>query len=231
MNKVPKHIAIIPDGNRRWARQHGLLEYKGHEKGVELFREIAKAARANNIEYLTFWGGSASNLTKRSKIEINFLVSFLKKELANQLKTKEFQSNQTKFRLIGRWNEILEDAELKKISDQLEQATAANAKYHVTILFGYDGKEEMLAAIEKLRSAKTKLDYETVKAQLWTAELPPVDLVIRTGGEPHWSTGFMMWLTTDSQFYFTEKFWPDFNEKEFQAALDEYARRERRLSA
>lgn len=139
--------------------------------------------------------------------------------------------NKVRVRCFGRWNEILKDAALEKVIRELEEKTKNYRENSLTVLFGYDGRREMIEAIQKskCKNQSAKLSYDDVKNALWTGDLPQVDLVIRTGGEPHWSAGFMMWLTADSQFYFTEKFWPDFGKEEFKKALADYTRRERRF--
>lgn len=229
--KPINHIAVIPDGNRRWARKRGLSPWEGHREGMKRFREVKDAIFKLGIPYFTFWGASYDNLAKRAKMEVGVLISLFKKELKNELKTKHFIRDETRVRIIGQWNEIVKDGELKGLVDELESASSKFSKNNFTFLIGYDGRKEMTEAIEKIREKREKMpvDYDLVKKNMWTGELPPVDYVVRTGGEPHWSAGFMMWLTANSQFYFTEKHWPAFGEKELQEALKEYARRERRF--
>lgn len=280
--KLPYHIAIIPDGNRRWAKSRGLILWKGHQEGVKRFREISEVAFRAGIPYLTFWGASEDNLLKRSKVEVRLLVSLLRKSLEQELKEKIFIKNKIHINVVGRWSAILKDSALERAVNALEEETKHFTRHRLTILFGYDGRREMIEAISKIANSKesrkspnerredfrgsrssatqgraltgspqfrdhgihetvsthssrtvsgqkSKINYETVKKALWTGHLPPVDLVIRTGGEPHWSAGFMMWLTSDSQFYFTKTLWPDFDAKEFKKALREYGARERRF--
>ena len=117
----------------------------------------------------------------------------------------------------------------KKLNNNFQNQTAKFRNRTLSILFGYDGKQEMIGAICRLRNTSVPISYDTIKRELWTADLPPVDLVIRTGGELHWSAGFMMWHTADSQFYFTEILWPDFTDKELLKAFADYAKRERRF--
>ena len=225
-----QHLALIHDGNRRWARLHGLVPWKGHEKGAERFFEIAENAFDAGISYVTLWAASVDNLTKRSRIEIRFLCSILRRELESKRTIARFMDNRIRLRFIGEWKNLVKDdmliAAIEKRQKETEQFTGRN----LTVLFGYDGKREMMEAIKKLRdSTQMPIEYGTVKESLWTSVLPPVDLVIRTGGEPYWSAGFMMWHTADSQFYFTEKLWPDFDAKELQKAFADYAWRERRF--
>jgi len=229
-NKIPQHIALIPDGNRRWARAQGLAPWKGHEKGAERFFEVAEYAFDSGIPYVTLWAASIDNLTKRSKIEIRFLCSILRRELQSKRTIALFMDNKIRVRFIGQWKKLVNDSKLISVIEQRQEDTKNFTGKNLTILFGYDGKREMMEAIKKIQqSPEASVDYTSVKEHLWTSVLPPVDLVVRAGGEPHWSGGFMMWHTTDSQFYFTEKLWPDFDTQELQKALDDYASRERRF--
>ena len=227
---IPQHIALIPDGNRRWARERGLVPWKGHEKGAERFFEIAEHAFSKGIPYVTLWAASADNLTKRSGIEIKFLCSIVRRELESKRTIARFMDNHIRVRFIGQWKKLVQDDKLIAVIGKREEETKKFTQRNLTVLFGYDGTREMIEAIKKLRrTPEVPIDYDTVKENLMTAALPPVDLVIRTGGEPHWSAGFMMWHTADSQFYFTPKLWPDFDTKELQKAFDDYAKRERRF--
>ncbi len=230
MINIPAHIAIIPDGNRRWAKQNKILAWKGHEKGSERFREIADDLFHRGVRHVTFWAASEDNLTKRSKPEVKFLVSLLKDWLKKELRSGELAKNEVKFRFIGRWKKIIPNKNLEALVKKLEEKTSASKKYNLTILFGYDGQREMLEAIKEIKkSKKTEVNGNILEKYLWTGELPPVDLVIRTGGEPHWSAGFMMWHTANSQFYFTETLWPDFRKKELEKALSDFSGTDRRF--
>lgn len=232
MEKVPHHIAIIPDGNRRWARAKGLLPYEGHREGAKRVHEIAEIAFEHGVKYVTVWGASVDNLKKRSKTEVSFLIKLFEKELKNILNSETLRKNEIRMRVVGKGKEIAKSKILSKLIDDAENDTAHFKKGNLTILFGYDGREEMIEAFQKgIKSHTSKFNYESIKELLWTKDLPPVDFVIRTGGEPHWSSGFMMWHTTDSQFYFTEVFWPAFGKKEFEKALHEFVKRGHRLGA
>jgi undecaprenyl diphosphate synthase len=231
MNNTPNHIAIIPDGNRRWAKAHKILVWKGHKKGAERFHEVSDMIFKHPIPYLTFWAASEDNLKKRSGREIQFLVSLLKNWLQKELDEKEFVKSETKFRFIGRWKSILPNhTELETLVCRLEEQTNHFKKHNLTILFGYDGQREMIEAIKQLQKRRiTEVDNASLREALWTGVLPPVDLVIRTGGEPHWSAGFMMWQTANAQFAFTQTLWPEFKRTELEAILEDFSKRERRF--
>lgn len=226
---IPNHIAIIPDGNRRWAKAQRLNPWDGHTEGAQRFWTTAQELFDMGLEHLSIWGASYDNLKKRSKIEVNFLLNILKTEIVSGKILDLAVKNKVQVRVIGEWKELLEDAELIKLISDLEQQTKSLGSKTVNLLFAYDGQREMLSAIEKLSLSQETVTDENLRKYLWTSDLPDVDYVIRTGGEPHWSAGFMMWLTANSQFYFTETLWPDFKSEQIKKAVDEYDRRERRL--
>ncbi len=226
---VPKHIAIIPDGNRRWATAQGKPGWRGHEEGAKRFEEVAEEAFRSGCTHVTFWGASVDNLAKRTLIETTFLFKVFRKILEKELKFKRFIKNQIKIHIIGKWADFDKQTKTYQLVKSVENAGKDFQERVITILFGYDGKMEMLEAIEKLKQEHLPTTEQNLKDKLWTKNLPPVDLVIRTGGEPHWSAGFLMWHTADSQFYFTEKLWPDFGPKELQLALADFAERGRRF--
>lgn len=225
----PNHVAIIPDGNRRWARDKGLKPWEGHMAGSQLYWEIGYAALDAGINHITFWAGSYDNLKKRSKVEVKYLIQLAVTELEKPTVLEECLVRKVKFRLIGEWREFVKDKKTISAIENLESKTAHFKEKTQTILFAYDGQREMMSAVKSLVEVGSKPNVEKLRSALWTGELPDVDLVIRTGGEPHWSAGFMMWLTANSQFYFTEKLWPDFSKVELKKAIAEYDRRERRL--
>jgi len=233
---APNHLAIIPDGNRRWATQEGMNAWEGHQKGAAQFRTIARAAFRSGISFLTLWAASEDNLRKRSKLEIGWLVKIFTGYLQDDSFFSELCQNHTRFRVRGRGLHIVRDAALEHTIADLEQKTRLFAKRNLTILFGYDGRREMIDAIEQLAQDRPPhIRYEDVKSRLWTHDLPAVDLVIRTGEEEHdwahWSSGFMMWDTANAEFYFTRTFWPAFSEEELAHVLTGYQKRRRAKGA
>jgi undecaprenyl diphosphate synthase len=224
-----KHIAIIPDGNRRWAKAHRLLPWQGHEEGTKRFWEIAQDVVDSGVDNLTFWCGSYGNLQKRSSQEVGVLFRILAEEIAKPQLLDLLLKNKTKLEVFGEWEEFSPNDKLKGLMEEIKQKTKDFTGRKLTLLFGYDGQREMLAAQESLRVSGEIVTEEKLRKNLWTGELPDVDLVIRTGGEPHWSAGFMMWQTANSQFYFTEDLWPDFKVEQLKRALEDFKHRERRL--
>ncbi len=221
------HVAIIPDGNRRWAKTEGFEPTSGHEKGFEIFKEVAREARKLGIPHLTAWGLSRDNALKRNVRELKFLYTRFQENFENLLRDKELHEDKVKVRVIGEWPRFF-PSQLKTAIEKVEEATKNYRKFSLTFLLAYDGRREMTEAFRRAQhSAKAK--NSELKNYLWTKDLPPVDLVIRTGGDPHWSAGFLMWHTADSEFYFTKTFWPAFSAKEFRKAVAEYNHRPRNL--
>lgn len=228
----PRHVAVIPDGNRRWAKKRGLRSWEGHFAGIgKNAEEIAHSAVDKKIEYLTVWLGSYDNLTKRTKTEIKMLNEAYRRFINRTLNGDYVHKNGVRIRFLGEWPRVLEPKTIDLIR-KAEDQTKKYKNYNLTALVAYSGDREMLDAIKKMLNKKYKVisDIDLTR-HLWTGELPPVDLVIRTGiiGDPHNSTGFMMWHTRYSQFYFTSTLWPDFGKKNFLSAINSYLRRDRRF--
>jgi undecaprenyl diphosphate synthase len=223
-----EHIAIIPDGNRRWAKERGLLPWEGHREGLKRVEEIVRFIKDTEITHLSVWGGSYNNLTKRTKKEIAVLDLLYRETAKKLLNNKEVFSYQVRVRCLGEWKELLKQKTVEAI-EKLEEKTKHFANKHLTLLIGYNGDREMLEAIRSIALKKIKtIDDEMVKKHLWSHDLPPIDLVIRTGGEPHLSTGFMMWDTRNAHLYFSDKMWPSFAVSDFKKAVAEYRKREKR---
>jgi len=234
IKNIPNHVAIIPDGNRRWARKKGLHPWIGHQTGVKAFEKILDKALELKIPYFTFWGGSWDNLTKRSKIEINFLFKVYAEQFKRAARDKKIHQNRVKINVFGRWKEILPKSTQGAIERAIEVTKDYN-NYFLTFLLAYDGTDEMIDCIQKItklaHKKPIKVTEKLIKENLWTKDLPPVDLVIRAGCEsdPHISAGFMMWDTAYSQLYFTRTFFPAFTPKEFEKIIRDYAQRQRRF--
>lgn len=231
--KLPHHLLIIPDGNRRWAQERNLKPADGHRAGVEVFRKITPLIFDLGIRYFTFWTSSQVNLLKRPKEESNFLIQLIKEELENLEREKFVKEKQICINIFGNWQDILPKNIEEKIKE-IKEKTASFSQFFLNLLVAYDGYQEMLEAIEKIIELKKQkndlvINKELVKSCLYTKNLPPVDFVIRTGGEPHLSAGCLMWDLGDSQFLFLEKYWPDFTEEDLYLALEDYQKRERRF--
>jgi len=228
MNNLPNHIAIIPDGNRRWARERGLLTYEGHRRGFDVGVEIGRKAREMGVKVLTFWGFSTENW-QRTKEEVFYLM-----ELFYQMIEKYLQeSKKERIRIIhlGRKDRINEKL-LRKIKEA-EEKTKNFKDYYLAIALDYGGKDEIIRAVKKIHQTKFNFDNlseENINQFLDTKDLPyPYpDLVIRTSGEVR-TSGFMIWQTAYSEWIFYPKYFPDFTITDFEKCIEEYKKRQRRF--
>ncbi len=224
------HVAIIPDGNRRWAKERHLPGFMGHQEGAKAMERILEHAITTSVTHLTLWGCSIDNLNKRTPEEIGFLMKIFGSHFTRLLENETLIRDQVRVRIVGRWREFF-PADLIVTLDNLMAKTASFTRRHLTFLMAYSGIEEMTAAVRTIASQGAKaldITSETIKKHLYTADLPAVDLVIRTGGSPHLSSGFMMWDVSDAQLYFTDTWWPAFDTAEFDKACDIYHATERR---
>lgn len=226
------HVALIPDGNRRWAKKKNLLPFKGHFQGAKTTEKILKKVWELKIKYFTVWAGSLDNLIKRSQQEIQVLFKIYEQYFKKLFQEKIIDKEKVKVSVIGRWKEICPES-LKRVIQKVVQKTKKYDRYFLTILLAYNGTDEMLDCVRKICkfSKNKKIDENLIRENLWTGFLPPVDLVIRTGcqSDPHNSAGFMMWHTAYSQFAFTKTLYPDFTPKEFEKIVKDFLTRERRL--
>jgi undecaprenyl diphosphate synthase len=230
-DNVPTHVAIIPDGNRRWAKNRGLKPWKGHEAGAKNLEQLIQTALKEGIKSLTLWGSSTDNLIKRPLAEKKALLDIYKKYFIRLLEGKEIYEHEARVNVIGHWEEQFPEP-LKKIIREAVRKTRHYRKRMLNFMLAYSGTGDMLQAITKIKNeydSKTRVTSELVKKNLMTADLPPVDFMIRTGGEPHNSNGFLMWDTADAQLYFSPDLFPDFGSQKFKAALEDFARRKRRF--
>jgi len=229
-----KHVAIIPDGNRRWARKNGFNPEIGHKVAMEVIEKIYRKAIDMNIPYITFWVASVDNLTKRSKREVNFLIKVITQEIEKLLREGRVKRDKARVRVLGKFRKFFPKRAVNLI-EKLVDITKKNNLFNFTLLLAYNGTDEILEAIRKITKAARKtsmrITLDLIKSFLWTKDLPPVDLVIRTGceGDPHNSAGFMMLDTAYSQYYFTRTYFPEFSSEEFEKAVKSFLRRERRF--
>jgi undecaprenyl diphosphate synthase len=227
---MPAHVAIIMDGNGRWAAQRGLPRFEGHRRGVEAIRRAVRTAGDLGIRYLTVYSFSAENW-RRPAQEVSDLMGLLKRFVRHDL--AELHANNIRVRIIGEREGLASDIRL--LLEESEQLTRSNTGLTLVIAFNYGGRQEIVNAVrrlaEKVREGvldPSAIDMETLGAALDTRDIPDPDLVIRTSGEQRVSN-FLTWQTAYSEFVFLPDFWPDFDDATFRAAIDEYGRRERRF--
>jgi undecaprenyl diphosphate synthase len=228
---IPTHIAIIPDGNRRWAKDQNISPIEGHRQGAEVMRVLMPHAADQGVQYVSIWGMSLDNFKKRDMKEVAGLLALFRSEFLNLATSEDIHTRKVRINVIGRWREKF-PLPVKSAVQKAIDATAHYSNHYLNFFLAYDGIDEMKQAIyDMIREGVETVTSETIKQHLFTKDLPPVDLIIRTGGEPHLSAGFMMWDVTDSQLWFTDKFWPSFTSADFDVALEEYASRKRRKGA
>ena len=226
---LPRHVAVIMDGNGRWARQRGLPRVEGHRAGIRAVRESVEAAARLELEALTLYAFSTENW-KRPRWEVRTLMALLKEYLAKELRT--MVDNNVRFRPIGRLAEL--EPEIQASLARAVEATAANTGLVFQIALNYSGRAELVDVVRSAVGAARAgtvtaqaVDEEWVGAHLATAGLPDPDLLIRTSGELRVSN-FLLWQIAYAELHFTPVLWPDFTTRDLLAAVADYARRERR---
>ena len=223
LQKVPKHIAIIMDGNGRWAKSKFLPRTAGHKAGVETIRTVLRECKKLNVKYVTLYAFSTENW-KRSKEEVDALM-FLFKTYINS-EREELIKNKIRFMVSGREDGV--SPELLKAIRDLEEATSKDYEVTLNIAFNYGGRAEITDAVNKiLKDGKTHITEEDFSKYLYN-DIPDPDFLIRTSGEFRLSN-FLLWQIAYTEIYVTEKYWPDFDEEEMDKAIESYSKRERRF--
>jgi undecaprenyl diphosphate synthase len=229
VNAVPKHVAIIMDGNGRWAQQRSLPRIVGHEAGSKSIERCVQACIDSGVQYLTLYAFSSENW-KRPAAEVNALMLLLEKFL-NQ-KRDEMVREGIRLHHIGRLHELPSTCQRKL--REVMHATAANTKLHLVLALSYSGRTEIVDAVKSLvrdasagRVGETDITPELLDSRLNTAGMPDPDLLIRTSGEMRISN-FLLWQLSYTEIHVTKKLWPDFQKEDFLIALDDYATRSRR---
>ncbi len=228
--KIPKHIAIIMDGNGRWAQKRGLPRIIGHKTGVESVREVVRVASELGVEYLTLYTFSRENW-KRPKDEVMGLMNLLKRLL--RIEVEELNRNNVRIKAIGRLQDLPDE-----VLEELERArrlTEKNDGLKLYLALSYGGRAEIVDALKKAlkkweegKLSPDVIDEESFRQFLYDPELPDPDLLIRTSGEMRVSN-FMLWQIAYSEIYVTPTLWPDFRREELLKAIEDYSKRERRF--
>jgi undecaprenyl diphosphate synthase len=229
-NNVPRHVAIIMDGNGRWAKEKGLARTVGHREGTKRVKEIIKAARELGIQVVTFFAFSSENWS-RPKAEVSLLMRYLNNFLDREV--SELEKNNVRLVIIGRGNPIPGD--LQKKLRKAEAKTRNNTGITMVLALNYGGRQEIVdaakkfaASVQKGQDAIESLDENNFSRYLYTAGLPDPDLLIRTSGEKRISN-FLLWQLSYAELYFPKKYWPDFRSKDLEMAIEIYQKRERRF--
>ena len=221
-----KHVAIIMDGNGRWARLKGLPRIKGHREGVKRVNEIVEVSIEKKLKALTFYTFSMENW-QRPKVEVNALMRLLSSYLKSEM--KRLVDKNVVFRAIGDLKKLPDG--VQKLIGDFETSSKNNTGLLLTSALSYSGREEIVNAVKNMLNNKVrpeKVDEKMLESYLYTAGIPDPDLIIRTSGEMRLSN-FLLWQSAYAEFYFTNTLWPDFGREEFISAIKEYQGRERRF--
>ncbi len=229
---IPQHVAIIMDGNGRWAREKGLPRREGHRAGADSVREVVEACKKLGVKFLTLYAFSSENW-KRPKGEIRALMALLKEFL--RVKTPEMKSQGVRLHAIGRLEDLPSDCQ-RELSSAIEQ-TSSNSDLDLILALSYGSREEIVDAAKQLaREAASgslnpeDIDNDLMSQKLYTSKIPDPDLLIRTSGERRISN-FLLWQISYAEIVISEKFWPDFREPDLKDATAEYALRNRRFGS
>lgn len=230
IKKVPNALALIPDGNRRWARSHGLSFFNGYRRGVHKFIDFADWCGDYGVKNITVWAFSTENFTRPTP-ERQALFNIYRKVANDKEITSKLHDNRTKFNIVG--NKALLPRDLVNALHRIEVETEQYKEHAINMLIAYGGKDDILHATKLIVKDAVNRGIRNVsealfRAYLFSSTIPDIDLLIRTSGEERLS-GFMPWQSGYSELYFSKKLWPDFTRKDLEAALEEYERRQRRF--
>ncbi len=228
IKKLPTHLAIVPDGNGRWAERRGLPRLKGHEAGAENMLRMVEYLNEYPISHVTLYGFSTENWA-RPKEEVDGLFALLAAFIDNSL--DYIKKKGIKLRHLGRAQQLPES--LRESIARAVNTTKDNSRMTLNVAFNYGGRAEIVDAVRRVVAAGIKpedIDEDVFESYLYTAGIPPVDLLIRTGDEVRFSN-FLIWQTAYSEYYLTEVLWPDFSKEDIEKALIAYSQRKRRFGA
>ena len=221
----PKHVAFIMDGNRRWARDHKLSLFLGHDTGAKQLEPLVEHALEKGITHITFWAFSTENW-QRPENEVNDILKVFRKALKDPM-IQRLQEKKAKIQVIGDISPFPDD--IQKEVEKILNDSKLHDRITVNIALNYGGRTEILRGIQKLLDGKKQtISEEEFSNLLYTSGQPDPDLIIRTGGEKRLS-GYLPWQSVYSELYFTDTYWPDFDTHAFDEALEEYAHRQRRF--
>lgn len=227
-NNIPKHVVVFPDGNRRWAKERNLTTAEGYEEGYRNFQRFLQDCKKHKVQVLTIFGFSTENWS-RPKEEVEFLMNFFVEAISNQLSIKQLEEEGVRVRVIGQRERLPHFLQERIV--QMEDVTKKGASFHLNLAVSYGGRWDIVQAAREIVREGIPVEQVTEEKfgeYLSTAGLPDPDLIIRAGGEKRLSN-FLLWQAAYAELYFSSKYWPDFDEKEFDIALEEFARRKRRF--
>jgi len=227
---VPKHIGVIPDGNRRFAKKNNLSLYEAYELGIQKGEDFAEWCRELGVNYLSFYTLSIENLERRSKGELELLFSLLKKYMKKLASDERIHRDKVRVRVVGRLNLLPND--VREAITEVEEATKDYESYYLIFLIAYSGRAEIIDAVNRIinngSNAVNSLKEGEFRKYLYLPNVPDPDLIIRTSGEMRISN-FLLWYIAYSELYFVDKYWPEITYKDLLLAVRHYQNRERRF--
>jgi len=225
MSNIPKHIAMIMDGNGRWAKEKGLNRTAGHEEGAKVVRKITTHVNNIGVKYLTLYAFSTENWS-RPKLEVEFLMKLLERYLKKELAV--YLDNRVKFKAIGNLSKFSKS--LQKVIKDTEEKTKHLDGLTQILALNYGSRDEIIRAVEKLNEKKLEVNEKNLESCLDTAGVPDVDMLIRTSGEVRLSN-YLLWQNAYSEMFFTKTYWPEFSKEELDDMISDFNKRERRFGA
>lgn len=228
---VPEHLALIPDGNRRWSSSHRLEIFNGYQKGVKKFIDFSVWAKSFGVKTLTVWALSTENIKNRSKTEIGVLYRLYEHAAKDPKLLETLRNNGARVNIIG--NPKLLPKKVKSALQSLEAKTKTYKEFTINLLIGYGGKDDLLYAFQRvynyaIKGKVNRITERIINESMRTSTLPQVDFIIRTSGEMRLS-GLLPWQSDYSELYFAKKYWPDFEKKDLEKALRVFSERQRRF--
>ena len=225
---IPRHLGIIPDGNRRWAKLAGKSSLLGHKQGLAVANKIALAAFDEGIEYFTMYAFSTENW-RRTEEEVGYLMDLFVNLVVNEF--GELATRGVRFQLLGSRNEL--PKRVLRAMEDAEKRTEHHTNGTLSLALNYGGELELVEAVQQIvlsGIAANDINKELIEANLYGKDIPPVDMIIRTSSE-HRTSGFMLWRSAYAEYFFVNKLWPDYTVSDLKAALSEYAKRSRRFGS
>jgi len=227
--RIPRHIGVIPDGNRRYAKKYGLTYLEAYQHGVEKAQDFAEWCRELGIKYLTYYSLSLENLKNRSSSELDILFKLMEQYLKKMLYDERIHRERVRIRVAGRIEKL--PSNIQQLIKELEKATASYDRYHIILLIAYSGRLEIIDAVRKIltnMSGSCNVNEEVFRRYLYIPEIPDPDLILRTSGEMRISN-FLLWQSAYSELIFIKKYWPEITKEDLIRAIEEYQHRERRF--
>lgn len=223
---APSHLAIIPDGNRRWSKEHRLGLLNGYSSGIKKFIDVSVWAKGFGVKMVSLWALSTDNVSNRSAAELSALYRLFTKAADDPAILSMLKENDARVKIVGDTRKLPKG--LRLALRALEARTRNYKGFFINILVGYGGREDIMHAVNRAARQKGRLTYEKLKGGLRSSVLPDVDMIIRTSGEMRLS-GFLPWQSAYSELYFSQKYWPSFDKQELRKAIMSYSNRNRRF--